>query len=176
MIDLVAVRLGKEYLAKHGISTERQVQVEQGLQALPAQQQIPGEGCGSGSRDVERGSTLSTTSVATTNEGPGGSVGMAPIAPADTKVVDYWTDQSEHTPPGAQILGVAILEFGILFHSVSLHCSLCPPLPDDSPLCVCSGVAKKLDMTDESGNHRYDPSPSISRRIHNPIHRHHLSS
>ena len=121
VIDLVAVRLGKEYLAKHGISTEHQVQVEQGLQVLHTQPHqppsIPGDE-GSGSRDVERGSTLSTTSITTTNEGAGGSVGMTAMAPADTKVVDYWTDQSENTPPGAQILGVAILEFGILFHSV----------------------------------------------------------
>lgn len=29
-----------------------------------------------------------------------------------------YADSSEKSPPGAQILGVAILEFGILFHSV----------------------------------------------------------
>lgn len=126
MIDLVAVRLGKEYLAKHGISTEHQVQVEQGLQVPRTQshhQQPAVSGEGSGSRDVERGSTVSVPSIstmATTNEDAGGSLGTTPMAPADTKlpVADYWTDQSEHTPPGAQILGVAILEFGILFHSV----------------------------------------------------------
>lgn len=128
MIDLVAVRLGKEYLAKHGISTEHQVQVEQGLQAIqqPATGSCSGSGEASGSRDVERGSTLSVPSITTTGstttneEDTRGAVGMTPMTPADTKlpVADYWTDQSEHTPPGAQILGVAILEFGILFHSV----------------------------------------------------------
>lgn len=121
VIDLVAVRLGKEYLAKHGISTEHQVQVSQGLQVLASQQpprpRSPSAAAASGSSggDVERASTIS----ATTNEDGvrEGSVIMTTM-PEDTKVADYWTDQSENTPPGAQILGVAILEFGILFHSV----------------------------------------------------------
>jgi hypothetical protein len=32
-----------------------------------------------------------------------------------------YADSSEKSPPGAQILGVVILEFGILFHSVGVH-------------------------------------------------------
>jgi hypothetical protein len=32
--------------------------------------------------------------------------------------VEAWKDSSEANPPGAQILGVAVLEFGIVFHSV----------------------------------------------------------
>lgn len=138
--DLVAVRLGKEYLAKHGISTDHQVQVSQGLQVLASQQPVRpgsssarretctiGEGGGSSEAgDVERASTISSTMAR-----PEGnrSVSMTTM-PADTKVAagDYWSDQSENTPPGAQILGVAILEFGILFHSVSSSFSLPTPV------------------------------------------------
>lgn len=41
-----------------------------------------------------------------------------------------YADASEKSPPGAQILGVVILEFGILFHSV---CSgSFPDVADDS--------------------------------------------
>lgn len=126
MIDLVAVRLGKEYLAKHGISTEHGVQVQQSLQVLNDRQSgtaaaaaVVAPRASSSSRrqeDVERGSTLSGT--ASNDDGEISSVVTAPLP--ETKVTDYWTDQSENTPPGAQILGVAILEFGILFHSVRL--------------------------------------------------------
>lgn len=48
----------------------------------------------------------------------------------DDGTESYWKDSSESTPPEAQILGVAILEFGILFHSASLCLTheTCTPL------------------------------------------------
>jgi hypothetical protein len=72
----------------------------------------------------------------------------------DRKEPDYWTDSSESTPAGAQILGVAILEFGILFHSVC-------PLP------------RSLLMT---GNHWSYVSSCGRIRIYDFIHSHHFSS
>jgi hypothetical protein len=113
VIDLVAVRLGRQYLAKHGISTETQVKVEQGLQVLSTQQRETDTECAvavastSGSAPLEEAIPSRAESTIT-----------APTPSVDRKEPDYWTDSSEGTPAGAQILGVAILEFGILFHSV----------------------------------------------------------
>ena len=44
----------------------------------------------------------------------------SPISKEVTPIAtdDRYTDSSEAEPAGAQILGVAVLEFGILFHSV----------------------------------------------------------
>lgn len=78
-----------------------------------------GSGSGSGSGGVtttiplERETTSRAESTIT-----------APTPSVDRKEPDYWTDSSENTPAGAQILGVAILEFGILFHSVRLCSTL----------------------------------------------------
>ncbi len=44
----------------------------------------------------------------------GGGKGMAEVESVDEK----YTDASEEKPAAAQILGVAILEFGVVFHSV----------------------------------------------------------
>lgn len=182
--DLVAVRLGKEYLAKHGISTEHQVQVAHGLQTLDSQPQAqpqPQPQARAGAGDVERaaassgagaGAGGSTTSVASV---AGDAPGLTPMpsmlsieTTTDTKSKkpDYWSDQSENTPPGAQILGVAILEFGILFHSVRPW--------SRSPSGI--GSLRKLDMADLSlGHYRNDARPSLARRIYHSLHRHHLS-
>jgi len=126
VIDLVAVRLGRQYLEKHGISTETQVKVEQGLHTLPqrpvdtecaVEPEASGSSVAGAPLDLELERT--TTSRAE-------SVVTAPTPSVDRKEPDYWTDSSESTPAGAQILGVAILEFGILFHSVSLTSTSIP--------------------------------------------------
>jgi hypothetical protein len=128
VIDLVAVRLGRQYLEKHGISTDHQVKVEQGLNVLSDQNQdqSPGrevdiECAGPDAVEVGESSTGVVAGVPlerVTTSRAGSSI-TAPTTASDRKVPDYWTDSSESTPAGAQILGVAILEFGILFHSVS---------------------------------------------------------
>jgi hypothetical protein len=69
--------------------------------------------------DVERDSVASVTGQCTEVELDRAVSDAAPATGGDRKKPDYWADQSENTPAGAQILGVAILEFGILFHSVS---------------------------------------------------------
>jgi len=128
VIDLVAVRLGRQYLEKHGISTDHQVKVEQGLNVLGGQSRaVDAECTGAGA-----GATTEAADVGESSTGPiaglplervttsrAGSSITAPTTTSDRKEPDYWTDSSESTPAGAQILGVAILEFGILFHSVS---------------------------------------------------------
>jgi hypothetical protein len=130
VIDLVAVRLGRQYLEKHGISTDHQVKVEQGLNVLSGQDQaqdraVDVECAGVVTDPVGGGGEPSTGIVAgvplerVTTSRAGSSI-TAPTTASDRKVPDYWTDSSESTPAGAQILGVAILEFGILFHSVRL--------------------------------------------------------
>jgi len=87
------------------------VKVEQGLQALSTQQRETDTECAvavaSGSVPLEEAIPSRAESTIT-----------APTPSVDRKEPDYWTDSSESTPAGAQILGVAILEFGILFHSV----------------------------------------------------------
>jgi hypothetical protein len=87
------------------------VKVEQGLQVLSTQQRETDTECAvavaSGSVPLEEATASRAESTIT-----------APTPSVDRKEPDYWTDSSESTPAGAQILGVAILEFGILFHSV----------------------------------------------------------
>jgi hypothetical protein len=116
--------LGRQYLAKHGISTEKQVVAEQGLQVLPATTESCSRenGSRSGSRTLEiplsqgippPGADIDNEAIALPMSTP------TPTIDKKDREPDYWTDSSESTPAGAQILGVAILEFGILFHSVS---------------------------------------------------------
>jgi hypothetical protein len=117
------------------------VKVEQGLQTLqrPVDPECAPELEASGSVPVESRAESTIT---------------APTPSVDRKEPDYWTDSSESTPAGAQILGVAILEFGILFHSVC-------PLP------------RSLLMI---GNHWSYISSSGWIRIYDSLHSNHLSS
>lgn len=81
VLEIVALRVGKTYLAKHGIQTHTDVTHHVRLETELHQ--------------------------------------PIPLPVVKDSADSFWNDSSETTPPGAQILGVAILEFGILFHSVS---------------------------------------------------------
>ncbi len=50
---------------------------------------------------------------------------------SSTESLEQWSDASEHMPAAAQILGVAILEFGVLFHSVIIGLTLSLTSPDE---------------------------------------------
>jgi hypothetical protein len=116
--------------------------VEQGLQTL--QRPVDPECAPEIEVPVEEATTSRAESTIT-----------APTPSVDRKEPDYWADSSESTPAGAQILGVAILEFGILFHSVC-------PLPPGCLLMI--------------GNHRPHISSSRRIRIYHSLHCNHLSS
>jgi hypothetical protein len=96
------------------------VKVEQGLHTIPTRP-IDSE-CAEAEGSVS-GSNSGGVPLETTTTSRAESTLTAPTPSVSSrKEPDYWTDSSESTPAGAQILGVAILEFGILFHSV------CSPL------------------------------------------------
>lgn len=66
-------------------------------------------------------------------EGPGLGLGATNPEAGDAESMlsaKRWKDSSEEEPAGAQILGVAVLEFGILFHSIIIGMTISLASPD----------------------------------------------
>lgn len=94
-MELIALRLGTAWLAKHGVHN------------------MPGH--------IDTVAVGSPPAAAAIGTGPQATDQMLTKEKMDDTESGYG-DASEETPAAAQILGVAILEFGVIFHSV------CPSL------------------------------------------------
>ena len=102
VLELFAFRIGTAYLSKHGIAFENthDMGLGQGTEVASGP-----------AGDAEAGRLEPTK-----NASPGA------MASNETLPDEKWQDASEANPAAAQILGVVILEFGVLFHSVSPLC------------------------------------------------------
>lgn len=136
-MELIAFRVGTAWLAKHGIHDmpgHIDTSHVDGSQGAP-------QAHGVGAQNVESAQL--------------NAVGAMEKKEDSLDVESGFGDSSESLPASAQILGVAILEFGVVFHSVSKV----PPA-----------------WTDLSDYHRSHPRPGRSERVHHSVHRHHFPS
>lgn len=117
--ELFAYRIGTNYLAKRGVA----IQPEQvhGLGAALPPSQSRNFSTGEAYPEAEAG-------VATVT---GGDASDKDVKGSSTESLEQWSDASEQMPASAQILGVAILEFGVLFHSVIIGLTLSLASPDE---------------------------------------------
>ena len=109
VLELVAYRLGTSYLVKRGLATtDEHVPVGyNGIDSAHGQHSIA-----TGNERGANGDSLDPRmqTEKALAETQGGS---------NESFDDVFTDASESKPAVAQILGVAMLEFGVVFHSVS---------------------------------------------------------
>ena len=115
VLELVAFRLGTAYLAKQGITMDGTTahSAPAGFNGMDSTHGSHGprsdiEASGMGMNDPR----VQTEKAIKETQDPKGFESSA------SSVDERYTDASEATPAGAQILGVAILEFGVVFHSV----------------------------------------------------------
>ncbi|ORY34667.1 ZIP-like iron-zinc transporter [Naematelia encephala] len=108
VIELVAFRVGTSYLAKRGL----EMPAPHGIGAMQIQQtQIDPESAAEPTQKVLADKALEDSE--------------------STSSDDRFRDASEANPATAQILGVVILEFGVLFHSVIIGLTLSLASPDE---------------------------------------------
>ena len=96
IVELVSFRLGTQYLKRRGMNVNQ-------AQDGPSSTALHG---------------LPETTLPQTGRKDTINVDSEALAAPTSNVAVAWTDSSENEPAGAQLLGVVILEFGILFHSV----------------------------------------------------------
>jgi hypothetical protein len=119
VLELFAFRIGKAWLAKRGIhdipGDNHTSTGYNGVDGSHGGHHIGGDG-------LQAGHHVNVTTDTTAGEATGknGMIGNEEEALDSTSDFEKgFGDASEETPAAAQILGVAILEFGVVFHSVS---------------------------------------------------------
>ena len=120
MLELVAFRLGTKYLAARGITMDGSpsgpgVHGAAGFNGVDGAH--GGHVVGGNGDDIER-DPMTDPKIQTEN------AMMETHKSSSSSLNETYTDASEDKPAAAQILGVAILEFGVVFHSVR-----CPTFP-----------------------------------------------
>jgi zinc transporter 1/2/3 len=112
VLELCAYRVGTAYLAKRGIT------MEAGHGAAGYNGVDSTHGSHAIGHPETRGTDLSTEPDVQT-QNAAGMVEKGKLVDSDSSLNEAYTDASEAKPAYAQIIGVAILEFGVVFHSVS---------------------------------------------------------
>jgi solute carrier family 39 (zinc transporter), member 1/2/3 len=108
VVQLVAYRWGTNYLAKRGIAYESEMSHRpEGYNGIDNTH---------GGHDVGTGMPVNGSNPNGAAEA--GRIQSEKLESKETLVGEGYKDASEETPAAAQILGVAILEFGVVFHSV----------------------------------------------------------
>lgn len=115
VIELFAYRIGTQFLAKRGIAMSAAHS-----HGLSSHQHQDGDVTHTNSPDGTLDPELQREKALKQVEGTGSS-----------ESIDRFADASEASPAGAQILGVAILEFGVIFHSVIIGLTLSLASPDE---------------------------------------------